>query len=85
MLSGADFGGCAGGGSGRQRKRQEIIPESAMGRIAKSGHLHGEKDENVSHRVQPCTGDFIVCGYPCTQDAVQSIIDDGNYSVLAVG
>lgn len=59
-------------------KRQEIIPESAMGKISKSGHLHGEKDENVSHRVQPVWN-------PCTQDAVQNIIDDGNYSVLAVG
>lgn len=32
--------------------RQEIIPESAMDRIAKSGDLHGEKDETESHRVQ---------------------------------
>lgn len=51
-------------GTGK-KKRQEIIPGSAMGNVSKSGDLHGEKDENGSYRVQQCMGDFNVCGYPC--------------------
>lgn len=61
--------------------RQEIIPESATDRIAKSGDLHGEKDETESHRVQRCMGSFYnVWLSVYHKNALQSNIDDGNYS-----
>lgn len=56
-----------------------------MGRTSKSGHLHGGKDENVSHRVQQCMGSLIMRGHPYTQECTTSNIDDGNYAVLAAG
>lgn len=55
-----------------------------MDKIAKSGDLHGEKDENVQ-----CMGDCKLRGYPYTysKNALQRNIDDGKLLrvILAAG
>lgn len=63
--------------------RQEIIPESAMDRIAKSGDIHGEKRRNRIAPRAAMYGKLLLCvAIRRHKNALQSNIDDGNYSGL---